>query len=61
MLLKCYTRQEAVMLTSAELHAMFKIQTVHHYIKVFIHSLLRLLMYGGLLTELELLILITGS
>lgn len=49
------------MLTSAELHAMFKIQTVHHYIKVFIHSLLRLLMYGGLLTELELLILITGS
>lgn len=51
--LKCYTREEAVILACAELSAMFEIQTLHYYIKVFIHSLLGHLMYGGLFTELE--------
>lgn len=56
MSLICYTREEAVILACAEPPAMFEIQTVHRYIKVFIHSLLGLLVYGGLLTELEMLI-----
>lgn len=51
----------SVILACAELHAMFVIQTVHHYIKVFICSVLGLLMYGGLLTKLEMLVLIRGS
>lgn len=59
--LKCYTREEAVILACPELHATFEIQTVQYYIKVFIHSLVGLLMYGGLLTELEMFILIRGS
>lgn len=36
--LKCYTREEAVILACAELHAMFEIQTVYYYIKVYSFS-----------------------
>lgn len=64
--LKCYTK-EAITLAHAELqnvfsffwfclHAMFGIQTVHHYIKGFLQFILWLLMHG-VLTQLEMLTL----